>query len=120
MARKLPARGKRKTPDAAASLARAARAYAKARYVLRLYVAGITPKSQKAIRSVKAICEEHLPGRYDLEVVDIYQNPEALKEGQVVVAPTLVKKLPLPLRRLIGDMADRDRVLIGLDLRKKQ
>ena len=86
-------------------------------YVLRLFVAGITPKSDMAIRSVKDICEEYLKDRYELDIVDIYQQPGMLKEEQVVVAPTLIKKLPLPLRRLIGNMANTEKVLVGLDLR---
>jgi len=105
--------------DHAKVLARAAKARAKERYVLRLYVAGITPKSDRAIRSVKEICEQSLKDRYDLEIVDIYQHPGAPKEDQIIVAPTLIKKLPLPLRRLIGDMADREKILLGLDLRPK-
>jgi circadian clock protein KaiB len=86
------------------------------KYVLRLYVAGITPRSQEAIRSVKAICDEHLSGRYDLQIVDIYQQPVLAKGEQIIAAPTLIKKLPLPLRRLIGSMADEEKVLVGLDL----
>jgi circadian clock protein KaiB len=89
------------------------------RYTLRLYVAGLTPRSQEAIRSVTAICEEHLEGRCDLEVIDIYQNPVLAKGEQIIAAPTLIKKLPLPLRRIIGNMADKERVLVGLDLRSK-
>ncbi len=89
-------------------------------YVLRLYVAGMTPRSQKAIENIKEICETYLPGRYDLEVVDVYQQPERAKEAQVVAAPTLVKRLPLPLRKLIGDMSDTDRVLIGLGVQEKE
>jgi circadian clock protein KaiB len=88
-------------------------------YVLRLYVAGITPRSEEAIRNVKAICEEHLAGRYDLQIVDIYQQTVLAKGEQIVAAPTLIKKLPLPLRRLIGSMADEEKVLVGLDLRRK-
>ncbi|MGD0089378.1 MAG: circadian clock KaiB family protein [Planctomycetota bacterium] len=98
-------------------MAKATTARAKGKYVLRLYVTGITPRSERAIRSVKEVCEEHLKGRYELEIIDIYQQPGALKEDQIIVAPTLIKKLPLPLRRLIGDMANKERVLIGLDLR---
>ncbi len=89
-------------------------------YVLRLYVAGMTPRSQKAIENIKEICETYLAGRYDLEVVDVYQQPERAKEAQVVAAPTLVKRLPLPLRKLIGDMSDTDRVLIGLGVQEKK
>ncbi|MDN7011449.1 thiol-disulfide isomerase [Methanoculleus sp. FWC-SCC3] len=91
-----------------------------ARYVLRLYVTGMTPRSQKAIESIKEISEEHLAGRYDLEVIDIYQQPERAQEAQVVATPTLIKQLPLPLRKLIGDMSDKDRVLVGLGVQKKE
>lgn len=89
------------------------------RYTLRLYIAGLTPRSQEAIRNVTAICEEHLAGRCDLEVIDIYQNPVLAKGEQIIAAPTLIKKLPLPLRKIIGNMADKERVLVGLDLRSK-
>lgn len=88
-------------------------------YVLRLYVAGLTPRSVKAIASVKKTCEEHLVDRYDLEVINLYDQPKLAKGEQIVAAPTLIKKLPLPLRRLIGDMADADKLLIGLDLKRK-
>jgi len=110
---------KRKPPDHAKALARAAREQAQTTYVLRLFVAGITPKSERAIRLVKEICEEHLKGRYELEIIDVYQQPGAVKDEQVIVAPTLVKKLPLPLRQLIGDMANKEKVLVGLDRRSK-
>lgn len=86
------------------------------RYLLRLYVTGTTPRSARAIQHIRAICEEKLHGRYDLEVIDIYQHPEQAKPEQVVVTPTLVKKLPLPVRRLIGDLSDAERVLAGLDI----
>jgi circadian clock protein KaiB len=86
-------------------------------YVLRLYVTGITPKSRLAIRHVKKICEENLQGRYDLEVIDIYQQPDLIREEQILAAPTLIKKLPLPLRKIIGDMSNTDRILVGLDLK---
>lgn len=89
------------------------------RYTLRLFVAGMTPKSQMAIENVGRLCETELKGRYELEVIDIYQQPELVKEEQLLAAPTLIKKLPLPLRRIIGDMSDRDRVLVALDLRPK-
>jgi len=88
-----------------------------AKYVLRLYVAGISPRSEQAIRKLKAICDEHLAGRYDLQVIDIYQQPVLARDEQIVAAPTLIKKLPRPLRRLIGGMADEERVLVGLDLK---
>jgi len=86
------------------------------RYVLRLYVTGMTSLATRAIANVRAICDEHLEGRYDLEVVDVYQHPVLAKDEQIIAAPTLIKALPLPLRRIIGDMSRRDRVLLGLDL----
>jgi len=89
-------------------------------YVLRLYITGITPQSVRAIANVKKICEEHLQGRYELDVVDLYQQPQLAKGEQIIAAPTLIKKLPLPLRRIIGDMSKTERVLVGLDLRKKE
>ena len=85
-------------------------------YVLRLYVTGMTPRSERAVRNLQAICDEYLEGRYDLDVIDIYQQPVLTKGEQIVAAPTLIKKLPLPMRRIIGDMSDRERVLLGLDL----
>jgi len=88
-------------------------------YTLRLYVAGLTTRSQEALRTVTDICEQHLAGRYDLEVIDIYQNPVLAKGEQIIAAPTLIKKLPLPLRKIIGSMADKDKVLVGLDLRNR-
>ena len=88
-------------------------------YVLRLYITGMTPRSAHAIENVRAICEEHLHGMYELEVVDLYQQPVLAKGEQIIAAPTLIKRLPLPLRRVIGDMSNTDRVLIGLDLRHR-
>jgi len=90
------------------------------KYLLRLYITGITPKSTKAIQNIKKICEENLKGRYELEVIDIYQQPRLAKDEQIIAAPTLIKKLPLPLRKLIGDMSDTERILLGLDLRPKK
>ena len=110
---------RKKKEDDSAALIRAAKAQAKARYVLKLYVAGVTPKSEAAIRSVTEICETHLQDRYDLEIIDIYQQPTLAKGEQILAAPTLIRKLPLPLRKLIGDMANQDKVLIGLELRPK-
>jgi circadian clock protein KaiB len=89
-------------------------------YVLRLYVTGMTPRSIRALANVKEICEEHLKGRYHLQVIDIYQQPTLAKGDQIIAVPTLIKKLPPPLRRIIGDLSDRERVLIGLDLRPKE
>ena len=90
-----------------------------AKYTLRLYVTGSSPRSVRAITNVKRICEEHLKGRYTLQVVDIYQQPALAAGEQVIAAPTLIKKLPAPLRRLIGDMSNTDQVLFGLDLRRR-
>jgi circadian clock protein KaiB len=87
-------------------------------YLLRLYVTGTTPQSIRAIENIKNICEEHLKGRYDLEVIDLYQQPSLAKGEQIIAAPTLIKRLPLPLRRIIGDMSGTERVLVGLDLRE--
>jgi circadian clock protein KaiB len=85
-------------------------------YKLRLFITGSTPRSARAIENMRRICEENLQGRYDLEVIDVYQDPEATKELQVVATPTLVKILPEPLRRIIGDLSDTERVFAGLDL----
>lgn len=98
-------------------LAKKAKESGKQKYVLRLYVAGITPKSSAAIKNITQICEDHLKGRYDLQIIDIYQQPTLSKGEQIIAAPTLIKKLPLPLRRFIGDMANKDKILVGLDLR---
>jgi circadian clock protein KaiB len=99
------------------NLARAASRSATEHNVLRLYVTGMTPRSTRAVENVRLICEEHLQGRYDLEVIDIYQQPILAKGEQILAAPTLIKKLPLPLRRVIGDLSNTERVLLGLDLR---
>ncbi|HWQ18170.1 MAG TPA: circadian clock KaiB family protein [Methanotrichaceae archaeon] len=88
-------------------------------YVLRLYVAGMSPKSVQAINNIKAILEEYLPGKYKLEIIAIYQQPIFAKDGQIVAAPTLIKELPPPLKKLIGSMADTERVLVGMDLKSK-
>lgn len=88
-------------------------------YLLKLYVSGMTPKSQRAIENVQKICEEHLKGRFELEIIDIYQQPIFAKDGQIVAVPTLVKELPPPLRKFIGDLSQTERILAGLDLRRK-
>ena len=89
------------------------------RYVLRLYVTGMTPRSTEAFATIKALCEERLQGRYELEVIDIYQHPQLAIDEQIIAVPTLVKQLPPPLRRLVGDLSNEERVLLGLDLRRK-
>jgi circadian clock protein KaiB len=90
----------------------------KDKYILRLYITGSTSRSVLAITNLKKICEEYLEGRYELEVIDLYKKPNLAKDEQIIAAPTLIKKLPLPFRRIIGDMSDKEKVLMGLDLIK--
>ena len=101
---------------ARAAFETAAKSPPDARYVLRLYVTGMTSRSARAVKNLQAVCDEYLKDRYDLEVIDIYQQPVLAKGEQIIAAPTLIKKLPLPMRRIIGDMSNRERVLLGLDL----
>lgn len=89
------------------------------RWNLRLYVAGTTERSLRALENLKKLCEEHLAGRYQIEVVDLLKNPELARSDQIVAVPAVVRKLPPPLRRLIGDLSDKERVLLGLDLRPR-
>ena len=110
---------RRKVSDSTEAFERSLAGQQEKRYVLRLYVTGMTPQSVRAIANVKIICEEHLQGHYELEVIDLYQQPQLAEGEQIIAAPTLIKKLPLPLRRIIGDMSKTERVLVGLDLRKK-
>jgi circadian clock protein KaiB len=110
----------KKPQSATQAMAAAVKRQEQETYVLKLYVAGLTPRSQEAIRSVREICDSHLAGRYELQVIDIYQQPTLAKGEQIIAAPTLIKKLPLPLRKLIGSMADRGKLLLGLDLREKE
>jgi circadian clock protein KaiB len=90
-----------------------------AKYVFRLYVTGMTPKSILAITNVQTLCEKHLSGCYELKVIDIYQQPELAREAQIIATPTLIKKTPLPLRRLIGDMSNTEKFLVGIDLKPR-
>jgi circadian clock protein KaiB len=85
-------------------------------YVLRLYVAGQTPKSMTALANLKKICEEYLEGRYQIQVVDLSKNPQLASGDQILAVPTLVRRLPEPIRKIIGDLSNTERVLIGLDL----
>jgi circadian clock protein KaiB len=87
------------------------------RYVLRLYITGTTSRSARAIQNISDLCEKHLKNRYDLEIIDIYQQPVLARGQQIIAAPTLIKSLPMPLRKFVGDLSDSDRVLLGLDLR---
>ncbi len=106
--------------DAAGAFEMALHGTDKGNYVLRLYVSGMTFNSQRAIENVRKICAEHLEGRYQLEIIDIYQQPFFAKEGQIVATPTLVKELPEPLRKFIGDMSQTERILVGLDIRLRK
>lgn len=89
------------------------------KYVLRLYITGATSRSRRAILNINTICGKHLEGKYNLEIVDILQKPDLAREAQIVAAPTLIKLLPLPLRRIVGDLSDTERVLAGLDLKSE-
>ncbi len=89
------------------------------KYLLKLYITGMTERSKRAIESIREVCETYLSGRYDLEVVDITRHAQLAADEQIIAAPTLIKKLPLPLRRLVGDLSNTDRVLLGLDLRRR-
>ncbi len=107
-------------PAAGGRLSKALRDRGESRYVLRLYVTGSTWRSVQAIERVRALCEERLQGRYSLDVIDIYQLPALAKDEQIVATPTLVKVLPAPLRRFIGDLASAEKVLFGMDLREER
>lgn len=110
----------KKVKDSTKSFERVLKKPLKKKYVLRLYVTGMTPKSTRAIQNIKKICDEDLHGRCDLEVIDIYQRPVLTQGEQIIATPTLIKKLPLPLRRFVGDMSDTERIVLGLDLRPKK
>jgi circadian clock protein KaiB len=109
----------KKPDDRSEAFERLAEDHELKQFVLRLYVTGLTPRSTQAIDTIKEICEEELKGHYDLEVVDLAKQPELAREADIVAAPTLIKQLPLPLRRLIGDLSNKERVLLGLDLQPK-
>lgn len=99
---------------------RAAPAAPPKRWQLRLYVAGHTPKSVAAFANLQRICEEHLAGEFEIEVIDLLENPRLAKDDQIVAIPTLVRKLPKPIRKIIGDLSDTERTLVGLQLRTPQ
>ena len=90
------------------------------KWELRLYTAGQTPKSLAALSNLKKLCDEHLSGRYSIEIVDLLQNPRLAKDDQIVAIPTLVRKLPAPMRKIIGDLSDTERALVGLQLRPRK
>lgn len=91
-----------------------------AEFELRLYVAGQTPKSVAAIANLKRICEENLKGRYTIEVIDLMQNPHLARKDQIIAIPTLVRRLPEPLKRIIGDLSNEEKVLVGLEIKKRE
>ena len=92
----------------------------RAKYILRLYVTGSSHRSLRAVYNLKKLCEEYLPDDYELEVIDIYKDPAAAREEQIIAAPTLVKKLPRPIRKFVGDMSNTQKILVGLDLYERQ
>jgi len=92
----------------------------RAKYIFRLYITGSTSRSLRAVYNLKKLCEEYLPNDYDLEVIDIYKNPAAAREEQIVAAPTLVKQLPRPIRKFVGDLSNTQKILVGLDIYKHQ
>ncbi len=108
-----------KSDDVTEALEKELLQYNEGMYILRLYIAGSTQRSVKAITSIKEICEKHLQGRVQLEVIDTYQKPQLARKDQVIALPTLIKELPLPLKRIIGDLSDTEKVLVGLDLIEK-
>lgn len=112
-------KGKPRTMSKATTVERPAAMEEAERWDLRLYVAGQTPKSIAAFDNLKRICDLHLPGRYRIEVVDLIQNPKLAREDQIVAIPTLVRKLPDPIRKIIGDLSDAERTLVGLQLRPR-
>ena len=100
-------------------LEKATRQAKRQKFVLRLYIAGMTPRSREALRTVSEICEKELAGRCELEVIDLYEQPTLAQGEQIVAVPTLIKELPLPLRKFIGSIADKEKILVGLDLRPR-
>ena len=96
------------------------KALKRAKYILRLYVTGSSHRSLRAVYNLKKLCDEYLPDEYDLEVIDIYKDPGAAREEQIIAAPTLVKRLPRPIRKFVGDMSNTQKILVGLDLYKRQ
>jgi len=89
-------------------------------YVLRLYIAGMTPNSLTAIKTIRDICEQHLDGKYDLQIIDIYKQPTLAKGEQIIAVPTLIKELPPPLRKFIGDLSETEKLILGLDIKRKE
>jgi len=93
---------------------------AEERWRLRLYVAGRSPKCVNALENLKRFCEEHMAGRYEIEVVDLLENPRLAKDDQIIAIPTLVRKLPAPLRKMVGDLSNTEKMLVGFDLKTRE
>ena len=117
---KRPLKSKLRDATAAFEEALKQKALKRATYILRLYVTGSSHRSLQAVYNLKKLWEEYLPDDYDLEVIDIYENPDAARDEQIIAAPTLVKKLPQPIRKFVGDMSNTQKILVGLDLYKRQ
>ena len=117
MTRKIKRGSKIKRKRSAESSARKRTTKRSARYALRLYITGQTPRSLQSVENLRALCDKYIPNQFDLEVVDIYQQPAMAAAGQIIAAPTLIKSMPLPLRRLVGDFSDQNRVILGLDIK---
>jgi len=115
----MPRKPKVTKPSATESMEKALAKQSTEKYVLKLYITGMTPRSQEALRNIKKIMRDNFGDNYELEVIDIYQQPTLAKDDQIIAVPTLIKKLPSPLRRLIGDLSQEDRIILGLDLKPK-
>ncbi len=107
----------KKGKDSSARSGKKSKVSKKQEYILRLYIAGMTPKSKRAIVNIKALCDGHLKDRYELEVIDILRNPVLAFGEQIIATPTLIRKLPLPIQQFIGDLTEAERVLVGVDLK---
>lgn len=115
----MPEKGKSEKKSATEVMEEALGRQGKEKYVLKLYITGMTRRSQEALRNIKRIMQENFGDNYELEVIDIYQQPSLAKGDQIIAVPTLIKKLPAPLRRIIGDLSQEDRIILGLDLKPK-
>ena len=113
----MPEKGKSEKKSATEVMEEALGRQGKEKYVLKLYITGMTRRSQEALRNIKRIMQENFGDNYELEVIDIYQQPSLAKGDQIIAVPTLIKKLPAPLRRIIGDLSQEDRIILGLDLK---
>ncbi len=109
----------KKSKDSAAEFEKGTKKTGKQHYILKLYIAGMTPKSKRAILKIKELCDGQLKDRYELQIIDILRKPVLASGEQIIATPTLIRKLPLPIQKFIGDMTEAERILIGVDLMKK-